>query len=94
MEGGGCAFAVWAPRAERLSLAWEPRGAGEWRSARMRREGEFHRLEVEEAAAGDRYLFVFDDGRRRPDPRSYRQPEGVHGPSEIVDLGRVAATRY
>jgi len=57
----------------------------------MRREGEVHRVEVPEARAGDRYAFVFDDGRRRPDPRSHKQPDGVHGPSEIVDLTRIAA---
>lgn len=90
MEGGGCAFSVWAPRAKRLSLAWEARGTGRWRTAEMRREGEIHRAELAEAQAGDRYFFVFDDGRKRPDPRSYHQPEGVHGPSEIVDLQRIA----
>src|SRR5690606_28712509 len=40
---------------------------------------------------GDRYFYVFEDGRKRPDPRSHRQPLGVHGPSEIVDLRRIAA---
>src|SRR5690606_31943694 len=90
IEGGGCVFTVWAPRAERLSLAWEPRG-GEQRLLPMRRDGDVHRVEVPEARAGERYFFVFDDGRKRPDPRSHRQPEGVHGPSEIVDLAHIAA---
>jgi maltooligosyltrehalose trehalohydrolase len=33
---------------------------------------------------GARYLFRFPDGRERPDPASRFQPEGVHGPSEVV----------
>lgn len=35
--------------------------------------------------AGTRYYVHVDDGMRLPDPRSMRQPEGAHGPSEAVD---------
>lgn len=55
-----------------------------------RQEDGVHRVQVEEAREGDLYAFVFPDGRKRPDPRSYRQPKGVHGPSAVVDLGRLA----
>jgi maltooligosyltrehalose trehalohydrolase len=37
-----------------------------------------------ELAAGDLYRFVID-GTPLPDPRSAFQPEGVHGPSQVVD---------
>jgi maltooligosyltrehalose trehalohydrolase len=38
------------------------------------------------ASAGDRYQFmVDDDAKRYPDPASRFQPDGPHGPSEIVD---------
>ena len=41
---------------------------------------------VEAAHAGSRYGFLLDDERKPvPDPRSARQPEGVHGLSEMVD---------
>ncbi|MGJ9451746.1 malto-oligosyltrehalose trehalohydrolase [Actinotignum sp. GS-2025c] len=36
--------------------------------------------------AGTRYRISLDDGMGLPDPRTRRQPEGVMGPSEIVDL--------
>jgi maltooligosyltrehalose trehalohydrolase len=39
------------------------------------------------ARAGDRYAFTLDGSPHRPDPASRFQPEGVHGPSEIVDPG-------
>lgn len=41
--------------------------------------------DVPDAAPGTRYLFVLPDGSKRPDPASRHQPEGVHGPSEIID---------
>jgi maltooligosyltrehalose trehalohydrolase len=42
---------------------------------------------VEGASAGDRYGYLID-GDLRPDPASRFQPEGVHGPSEVVDARR------
>ncbi len=47
---------------------------------------------IEGAAAGDRYAFSLDGGPLRPDPASRFQPEGVHGPSEIVDPAAFAWT--
>jgi maltooligosyltrehalose trehalohydrolase len=41
--------------------------------------------ELSDVHAGDRYQFVLDDQRVRPDPVSRFQPEGPHGPSEIID---------
>jgi maltooligosyltrehalose trehalohydrolase len=40
---------------------------------------------VVEAVAGQDYVFVLDGGRAFPDPCSRFQPEGVRGPSRIVD---------
>ena len=37
------------------------------------------------AKPGDHYFYVLDSGDCYPDPASRFQPEGVHGPSEIVD---------
>jgi maltooligosyltrehalose trehalohydrolase len=42
-------------------------------------------LYVERAGAGDRYSFRLEDGALRPDPASRFQPDGVHGPSQVVD---------
>ena len=35
--------------------------------------------------AGSRYKYRLDRGQSYPDPASRFQPEGVHGPSEVVD---------
>ena len=37
------------------------------------------------AAAGTRYQFRTRSGRLLPDPRTRFQPDGVHGPSEVID---------
>ena len=45
----------------------------------------YHRAIVDELGAGERYLYRLEDGRKLPDPASRYQPEGVHGPSGLVD---------
>jgi maltooligosyltrehalose trehalohydrolase len=40
---------------------------------------------VDGITAGDRYLFDIGNNRLRSDPASRSQPEGVHGPSAVVD---------
>jgi maltooligosyltrehalose trehalohydrolase len=49
-----------------------------------RGDGRFE-LHVQGIGAGQRYAFRLDGGDARPDPYSRRQPDGVHGPSEVVD---------
>jgi maltooligosyltrehalose trehalohydrolase len=81
---GGVRFRVWAPAADELALVIHDGVArGEYRLPRDE-EGAFD-LIVDRAAAGDRYAYRIDGGDCRPDPASRLQPEGVHGPSEIVD---------
>jgi maltooligosyltrehalose trehalohydrolase len=75
-------FGVWAPKAEKVSL--------NWRNQTLPMEGPNQRgwwtLQVEQAGCGDRYAFLLDDDPTcYPDPRGLRQPEGVHGPSELYD---------
>lgn len=41
---------------------------------------------------GDHYRIVLDGERVRPDPASRWQPEGVHGPSALVDPGQYTWT--
>jgi maltooligosyltrehalose trehalohydrolase len=43
-----------------------------------------------ELLSGTRYAFSVDGGDPRPDPRSLSQPDGVHGPSAVVDHGTFA----
>jgi len=81
----GVRFDLWAPRHERPAV----RVAGRPHLMRPRGGGWFS-VEVSGIGQGARYEVVLDDGRVRPDPASRRQPEGVHGPSEIHDTARHA----
>jgi maltooligosyltrehalose trehalohydrolase len=73
-------FRVWAPYRERLELhIVAPR---ELRIA-MAKNGDGYHEAVVDWGEGTRYFFNVD-GTDRPDPASRLQPEGVHGPSEVV----------
>jgi len=75
-------YHVWAPLAEQVSvrisdevvaMVRDPKVEGWWYSPGR------------EAGAGEDYTFSVDGGPDLPDPRSGWQPEGVHGPSRVVD---------
>jgi maltooligosyltrehalose trehalohydrolase len=44
----------------------------------------YHKTVVEGVAPGARYFYRLTSGKQFPDPVSRYQPEGVHGPSEVV----------
>jgi maltooligosyltrehalose trehalohydrolase len=71
---------VWAPACRSVEFVSEA-----MTSALSRDDQGFFSGVIERAKAGDRYWFLLDGTRRRPDPVSRYQPEGPHGPSEIVD---------
>ena len=79
---GTCRFRVWAPsmaalgvqllRTERL-VPLESTGRG------------YYETLVQDVRPGDTYFYNLGAGKLRPDPASHFQPEGVHGPSAVVD---------
>ena len=78
----GTTFRVWAPRPAQVELVLHlPDGD---RIEPMRQEGEYRVAEVA-VGAGTRYRYRLDGAGPFPDSCSRSQPEGVHGPSEVVD---------
>lgn len=72
---------MWAPKHDRVELhLLAPR---ERRIALTKDAAGYHAAIVDDCGEGARYLYVVN-GRERPDPVSRLQPEGVHGPSEVV----------
>jgi len=78
---GGTRFRVWAPTARRVEVLLE-QGGGHPLAAEP---GGYHVATVAGVAAGARYRLRVDGRGPFPDPASRFQPEGVHGPSEVVD---------
>ena len=83
LNGDQVEFRVWAPIPREITLRLMRVGA-EPQDIAMRRDGEDF-VATAPAADGDRYAYVFDDGLAVPDPVSRFLPEGVHGPTTIVD---------
>src|SRR4051794_16481985 len=84
-EGAGVRFQVWAPRAERVELVLERSAAGAATLPMVKEADGVFACFVARAAAGDLYRYRVDGRGPFPDPASRFQPEGVHGPSQVVD---------
>jgi maltooligosyltrehalose trehalohydrolase len=80
LEGGTAEFRVWAPNARRATLRLV---GGHDLPMQCADDGTFSSQAP--AQAGDRYFYVLDDHKPLPDPVSRLLPEGVHGPTAIVD---------
>jgi maltooligosyltrehalose trehalohydrolase len=74
---------VWAPARKRVELIVLDEGEAAY-ELQAERGGYFSAC-VPEIRAGTRYRFRLDGGASFPDPASRFQPEGPHGPSEVVD---------
>ena len=85
LPGGGVHFRVWAPRRRRVEVVLESGpGAGTAVALNAERDGYFSG-KAEQARAGTRYRIRLQNEGPFPDPASRWQPEGPHGPSEVVD---------
>ena len=88
----GVRFRVWAPDKKAIDLvimAGEP----EPRVIPLAKQGDgVFEVFVPGLAAGARYRYQIDGEGPYPDPASRYQPEGVHGPSQVIDPARFAWT--
>jgi maltooligosyltrehalose trehalohydrolase len=82
-SNGTCLFRVWAPGSVDVNVRLL---GSQDRLIPLQPEGHgYHATEVPNVRANDRYLFELGNGRVRPDPASRSQPDGVHGPSAVVE---------
>src|SRR5215472_10309604 len=75
-------FRVWAPDADSVSVRVREREHG------LERADDGTWSADVPAQAGDDYVYRLGDERALPDPCSRFQPEGVRGPSRVVDTSR------
>src|SRR5690606_34732594 len=83
---GGVHFRVWAPKPSRISLVLDAEGQRAVEYPMIREGNGYWSCHVPDARPGMRYRYR-PDGRDQvfPDPASRYQPQGPHGPSQIID---------
>jgi maltooligosyltrehalose trehalohydrolase len=86
-RGATTRFCVWAPEQPVVELVLERRGGRELRALQRDACG-YWTGTFDDIAPRDLYRYRLGaDDRVFPDPASRYQPEGVHGPSEVIDTG-------
>lgn len=94
LPSGGVHFRVWAPRRRQVEVVLQP-GPSDQRqrpfsAVKLEAEADgYFSGQVAEAASGSLYRYRLDGEKELyPDPASRFQPEGPHGPSQVIDPGR------
>ena len=90
-HAGATTFTVWAPNARTLGLRVHTGSAAGDHSLARDERGVFTTT-IPGVHPGDDYAYRIDGGVERPDPVSRWQPDGVHGPSRVVDPDAFAWT--
>ncbi len=80
---GRCRFCVWAPLTQKVEVRISTSPERIVPLEKDRRG--YHRAIVEGVTPGSLYVYRLDNGIERPDPASRWQPQGVHGPSAVVN---------
>ncbi|MBI3048523.1 MAG: malto-oligosyltrehalose trehalohydrolase [Acidobacteria bacterium] len=83
-DAGGVRFRVWAPRRRQVDLVIDPARMVSRRPLAIDAGG-FWSTTLDDVPAGMQYAYLLDGEGPYPDPASRFQPEGVHGPSMVVD---------
>jgi len=83
LRSGEWQFVLWAPNSQHVCV--HVLGTKERLVDMENGDRGYHVAVIEPVEPGTRYLYRLDDSRELPDPASRFQPEGVHGPSQLVD---------
>lgn len=83
---GSTSFRVWAPRTDKIEVLMP--GSDRGPVTLDREVNGYFSGTVAGFGHGDSYRYLLNGTLERPDPASGLQPEGVHGPSQVVDHGR------
>ncbi len=86
LQDGMVLFRVWAPRVHELSVILLRHGGNPVPLA-VEGNGYFSGV-IEGITKEERYFYLLDGETARPDPASRFQPDGVHGPSQVVAADR------
>ncbi|MFD2162032.1 malto-oligosyltrehalose trehalohydrolase [Paradesertivirga mongoliensis] len=81
-SSGTAEVLLWAPFAKQVELLVGGKAVANLEQG----EQGYWKIITGDLKPGDQYKFRLDGVKQFPDPTSLSQPEGVHGPSEAVDL--------
>ncbi len=82
-RNGKCSFTVWAPFSGDVTLVII---GTEKRAVHSKKNDQGYWIfEVDDVSPGTKYFYQLNGSLDRPDPASHSQPEGVHGPSQVVN---------
>jgi maltooligosyltrehalose trehalohydrolase len=83
LGNGQCQFMVWAPLLSRVAVhIVSPKEL----TVPLAKDGQgYHQAIVDGIEPGSQYFYRIDGQKERPDPASRYQPQGIHGPSQVVD---------
>jgi len=85
---GGVRYRTWAPDKGRVEVEVYRAGSDATEVIPLATDGDGYFQAIDSGGrAGDRYKYKFGGDSAFPDPSSRSQPEGVHGPSMVVDPG-------
>ncbi len=82
-----CAFTVWAPQLKQVAVHFI---APEEKIVPLQQDEQGYWRGTIETDPGALYFYQLDGETDRPDPASNCQPQGVHGPSQVVDHNQFA----
>ena len=86
IDSAGVRYRVWAPVCRGIEVEIQSAEGGILRRVPLPRSGAGIFAALDEAGrAGDLYKFHVDGRASYPDPASRWQPQGVHGPSMVID---------
>lgn len=74
---------LWAPLLEKVALFLPGKN---YTIDLKKDEWGFWRGSANNIQYGDTYKYILDGDKQRPDPASLAQPDGVHGPSQVINL--------
>lgn len=85
LPAGGVHFRVWAPQVQQVTIELRDAGPGRPEDLELEPEGQgYFSAYSPGVTPGTRYSFRVGEGSY-PDPASRFQPDGPHGPSQIID---------
>lgn len=80
---GRCRFTVWAPEKETMILHLV--SPDDRKVEMLKNASGYFTVDLYDIEPGSRYFYMPDGVKDYPDPTSFYQPEGVSGPSEVLD---------